>query len=105
MTAFRNLASKYIFYQGLQGQSIVPINNRQVYARTRDIHGGQKKANEWLRCLEVLGVSHVSGGVGADALPALGALENWATNNVAPDALIGQEVLADGTVALEVPDH
>lgn len=99
MTAFRNLGGKYILYQGLSDQSVIPLHTRQVYARIRDIHGGEDETNKWMRYYEVPGVNHVSGGVGADTIAALAYLDNWVTKGTAPDYLVGQHVLTNGTVA------
>lgn len=103
MTAFRNLGGKYILYQGLSDQSVMPLHTRQMYARIRDIHGGQQATDDWFRYFEIPGVNHVSGGVGADTIQALAYLDAWVTNSTAPDLLIGQHVLDNGTVAFERP--
>lgn len=103
MTAFRNLGGKYILYQGLSDQSVIPLHTRQLYARIRDIHGGEYETNKWMRYFEVPGVNHVSGGVGADTIAALAYLDAWVTKAAAPDYLVGQHVLTNGTVAFERP--
>jgi feruloyl esterase len=57
--------------------------------------GGRAATQEFVRLFMIPGRSHCGGGVGAAAIDALGAMEEWVEQGNAPDMLVGAHVKSE----------
>lgn len=99
LTPFWAHGGKLIMYHGWIDQNIAPRNSISYYESVLRKMGGKDhwKTQEFLRLFMAPGMEHCSGGPGPDTFDALGALEQWVEQGIAPDKIIASH-LTNGTV-------
>jgi feruloyl esterase len=85
---FKGAGGKLLIVQGLSDNSVLPRATIDYYETVERTMGGQKETQDFCRLFLLPGVGHGSGGVGADTIDYLSALEAWVENGRAPDRLI-----------------
>lgn len=87
LRAFKAHGGKLLLYHGWNDTGIAPENTILYYESVlREMGGGQE---EWMRLFMVPGMGHCSGGSGPYSFDALGALEKWREEGIAPDQIMG----------------
>ncbi len=89
---FRSLGGKLIQYHGFSDPDITPLTSINYYESVVDVMGrapnghgdGLRETQSFYRLFMVPGMQHCSGGPGPTTFDALGALEQWVEEGVAP---------------------
>jgi feruloyl esterase len=97
LKAFEQHGGKLIMYHGWADQAIQPENSVNYYASVERAMGGAEKTQDFLRLFMAPGMTHCAGGAGPNTFDALGALEQWREQKVAPDTIIASH-LTSGSV-------
>jgi feruloyl esterase len=87
LTAFAARGGKLIMYHGWADQRIAP-GNSITYRNEVGRLLGEPRTNAFLRLYMVPGMQHCSGGVGPDSFDAVGALDRWVAQGMAPKEII-----------------
>jgi hypothetical protein len=103
LSALVRRGAKVIHYHGWEDNAISPINSinyfKSVFAELRDEerHDADKRVRKdsFYRLFLAPGMSHCGGGPGANSFDALGALDNWVANGVAPDRILATKFVND----------
>ncbi len=85
LKAFQDQGGKMIMYHGWIDQNIAPRNSINYYESVK--RKGQ--VEDSFRLFMVPGMGHCGGGPGPNTFDALGALEQWVEEGMAPDRIIG----------------
>lgn len=90
LRGFVRRGGKLLMYHGWIDQNIAPRNSINYYERVRQKmgEGSHRKTQEFLRLFMVPGMQHCSGGPGPNTFDALGALEQWVEQGIAPDRIV-----------------
>ena len=88
---------KLLQYHGWSDPQISPLNSTQYYRRVVGAMGGVANVDSAYRLFMVPGMAHCRGGEGPDTFDALGALERWVEQGIAPDRLLASHS-ANGVV-------
>ena len=98
----RNLqdsAGKLIVYHGWSDPDISPLGSINYYEDVLSLFGSNThresalaKTQDFFRLFLVPGMGHCSGGPGYNSLDALGAIERWVEDGIAPDSILGTRV-------------
>lgn len=94
---FKANGGKMISYQGWADQSVVPLNVVDYYELAERTMGGRAATQEFYRLFMLPGVNHCRGGVGADAIDYITALEAWVEKGQAPDSLTAHHVTPEAS--------
>ncbi|MBN2242324.1 MAG: tannase/feruloyl esterase family alpha/beta hydrolase [Acidobacteria bacterium] len=86
--AFKAHGGKLLLYHGWGDFGIPPENTIQYYESVLEEMG--RGQDDWMRLFMVPGMGHCSGGAGPYSFDALGALEKWREQGMAPDAIMGR---------------
>jgi feruloyl esterase len=104
---FRERGGKMIHNHGL-ADPVVPYmdsisyHERVVAQRVRqsggsvDLEQATRDIAEFYRLFLVPGMEHCRGGAGPDAFDALGALERWVEDGIAPDRIVATKFVGEG---------
>jgi feruloyl esterase len=85
---FEKHGGKIIMYHGWEDSSIAPGNSVNYRDSVVAKMGGAEKTEKFLRLFMVPGMGHCRGGPGPNTFDALGSLEQWREQNVAPEKMI-----------------
>ena len=88
---------KLLLYHGWSDPNITPLTTIQYYKSVVDTMGGTARVSNNIRLFLEPGMGHCGGGEGPNVFDKVGALEQWAEKNKAPDVMIASH-LTDGTV-------
>lgn len=103
LSAAKRRGVKIIQYHGWNDQTLQPAYSPEYYERVTSAMGGLDKTQDFYRLFMVPGMTHCSGGPGANSFGAVGqqippardalhdiqtALENWVERGAAPDRLV-----------------
>ncbi|MEW5958158.1 MAG: tannase/feruloyl esterase family alpha/beta hydrolase [Chloroflexota bacterium] len=88
LTAYNELGGKLILWHGLGDMGVSTGGTINYYNSVVEQVGSEEEAQEFVRLFLAPGVGHCGGGPGADSWDALGALEAWVEDGVAPDQLL-----------------
>lgn len=91
---YKAAGGKLIAYQGLS-DSVIARGTIDYYETVERAMGGPPATQDFFRLFVAPGVGHCSGGVGADAVDLLGALEAWVEHGQAPDRLLSGHLKED----------
>jgi feruloyl esterase len=94
--AFKARGGKLIMYTGLADPVVPPGDIIRYYEEVMKA-GGAADTQSFFRFFPVPGMGHCSGGSGPSSFDALGALEQWHEQGIAPAHLLGRH-LTNGTV-------
>lgn len=103
--SFRKRGGKLLVYHGL-ADPVVPPNESITYHE--QVTEAQQRANPGLkvdafyRLFLVPGMTHCSGGPGADKFDAQAALEKWVEQGIAPESIVASHI-AEGKVTFTRP--
>jgi feruloyl esterase len=95
LSAFSELGGKLLMYHGWIDQNIAPQNSINYYQRVAQTMGGTELVEDFMRLFMIPGVGHCNGGPGTDTFDALGALEQWVEEGIAPESIVASH-LTDG---------
>lgn len=100
---FRDSGAKLILWHGGADTAISPVSTAQYYTAAVAATGGQATADTFMRFYVAPGVSHCTGGAGADNVDLLSALDAWVTQKTAPATLVASKLNTAGTADLSRP--
>jgi feruloyl esterase len=84
---------KLMIIQGWEDSGLPgPLVSLDYYEMVEKLMGGREATQESVRLFMIPGRSHCGGGVGAAAIDALGAMEQWVEQGQAPDMIVGAHV-------------
>jgi hypothetical protein len=93
---------KLILWHGGSDPAINYRSTTEYYKSAVAVVGGQPTADSFMRYYIAPGVNHTSGGVGADTVDLLGALDAWVESGNAPGTQTATKVVS-GSTALSRP--
>ena len=88
LKAFEEHGGRIIMYHGWEDSAIAPGNSVNYRASVVEKMGGVEKTQEFLRLFMVPGMGHCRGGPGPNIFDAMGAMEQWREQNIAPEKII-----------------
>jgi feruloyl esterase len=92
----RTEGHKLMILQGWEDSGLPgPLVSLDYYEMVEKLMGDRAMTQEFVRLFMIPGRSHCGGGVGATAIDALGAMEEWVEQGSAPDMLVGAHVVSD----------
>jgi hypothetical protein len=92
----RTEGNKLMIVQGWEDSGLPgPLVSVDYYEMVEKVMGGREATQESVRLFMIPGRSHCGGGVGAAAIDALGAMEDWVEQGKAPDMLVGAHVKSE----------
>ena len=94
LSAFKAGGGKLIGYHGWADALITGHYAVHYYESVMDTMGGLDETTDFYRLFMAPGVAHCRGGPGPDRFDAVGALERWVEQGVAPDRMIASKVEA-----------
>jgi len=100
LTTFAQRGGKLIIYHGLADPVFSALDTVAWYD---DLQATMGPTQGWGRLFLVPGMNHCSGGPATDRFDALGAVQAWVENGVAPDQIIASGSLAAGAPPVERP--
>jgi feruloyl esterase len=80
-------------YTGWADPVVPPTDTVAYYEAVAHANSGLDATRDFFRFFPVSGMSHCGGGVGTGTFDALGALERWREQGIAPDVLDGSRAL------------
>lgn len=87
LRAFADLGAKLLLYHGWSDPINAPLSTVNFYDQARSILGDTATSNS-VRLFMAPGMGHCGGGEGPNSFDALGALERWVEDGLAPDRII-----------------
>ena len=90
--AFKNAGRKFIMYAGWADEVVNPLGSSSYYDTVERVIGNRKDTQDFFRLFMIPGEAHIPGGVGAESINYLYALEDWVEKGKAPDRLIGRKL-------------
>ena len=93
LAAFKARGGKMILYSGWADPLISPGVALGFYQHQATALGGVSGIDAFLRLYMVPGLGHCGGGVGADAMDMLTAIENWVEKGTAPASIIATKAV------------
>ncbi len=91
LSGLKAAGTKFILYTGWADEIIDPIGPLEYYEKVEKIFG-RKDTQSFFRFFIIPGQSHIPGGVGAESINYIEALENWVEKGQAPEVLIGHKL-------------
>ncbi|GFE83722.1 feruloyl esterase [Steroidobacter agaridevorans] len=85
---FKSAGGKLITYAGWDDVYVSPAKIVDYYQTVERTMGGRQSTADFFRLFLLPGVTHCSGGKGADSADFLTALEDWVERGRAPDAIL-----------------
>jgi feruloyl esterase len=101
LRAFNARGGKLLIWHGWADEQVHTMGSIEYYDKVVAA-SSKAEADQALRVFLMPGVAHCGGGVGPDSFNALGALEQWVENGVAPNRLIASKIV-DGAVTRTRP--
>jgi feruloyl esterase len=92
LRAFFAQGGKLLQYHGWSDPQIPPLHSVKYYTSVVNSMGGPGQVQESYRLFMVPGMQHCGGGPGPDQFNAMGALERWREQGVAPDQIVASHV-------------
>jgi Tannase and feruloyl esterase len=92
LKTFFDRGGKLLMYHGWNDQLVSPQNSINYYTSVTKALGGAKNVAGSMRLFMVPGMSHCSGGDGADNFDDMKALEQWVEEKKAPDQILVSHV-------------
>jgi len=89
---FKKAGGKFIMYAGWADEVINPVGSYSYYETVERVIGNRKDTQDFFRLFMIPGEAHIPGGVGAESINYLYALEDWVEKGKAPDVLIGRKL-------------
>jgi len=86
--AFRARGGKVLLYTGLADPVVPPEDIIGYYEKVAAAAGGLTEARRFMRFFPAPGMGHCGGGAGPSSFDALGALERWVEQGIAPTRII-----------------
>jgi feruloyl esterase len=93
LSAFDVAGGKLVMYTGWADPVVPPTDTVAYYEAVAHANSGLDATRDFFRFFPVSGMSHCGGGVGTGTFDALGALERWREQGIAPDVLDGSRAL------------
>ena len=93
LSAFKARGGKLISYHGWADALITGHYAVQYYESVLDAMGGLEQTTDFYRLFMAPGVAHCRGGPGPDSFDAVGAIERWVEQGVAPDRIVASKVV------------
>ena len=93
LSAFKARGGKLISYHGWADALITGHYAVQYYEDVLAAMGGPEETTDFYRLFMAPGVAHCRGGPGPDRFDAVGAIERWVEQGVAPDRIIASKVV------------
>ena len=81
---------KLIIFHGWNDQLITPLNSVNYYNSVVETLGGASKVNGSFRLFMAPGMNHCGGGDGPTPVDMVSAIDEWVTNNKAPDKILAE---------------
>ncbi|NML27465.1 tannase/feruloyl esterase family alpha/beta hydrolase [Zoogloea dura] len=103
LAPFANSGAKLILWHGTSDAALSYKQTVSHYMRVKDAMGGQADADKFMRFYLAPGVNHCNGGVGADSVDLVTALDKWVSEGAGPGALVATKRNPDGSEALSRP--
>jgi feruloyl esterase len=88
LSAFQANKGKLLMYHGWADPVVPPEDGIQYYESAGKAMGGTAKIASFFRLFMVPGMGHCTGGPGPSEFDALGALDRWVTEGVAPQKIV-----------------
>jgi feruloyl esterase len=88
LSAFKQHKGKLLMYHGWADPVAPPDDGIRYYESVERAMGGAKKTADFIRLFMVPGMGHCYGGPGPNTFDALGTLDRWVTQGIAPDKVI-----------------
>ena len=92
LRAFEASGGKLLMWHGLSDAAIPATMSALYHDRVAALVGSRARTDAFFRLFLLPGVHHCGGGPGPDAVDAIGALERWVEQGVAPDELLARKV-------------
>lgn len=89
---FKQAGAKLIMYAGWADEVVNPVGSSAYYETVERVMGSRKDTQDFFRLFMIPGEAHIPGGVGAESINYLYALEDWVEHGKAPDVLIGRKL-------------
>lgn len=85
---FLKSSGKLLWYHNLSDEMLTPYMSINRYKRVAELNGGYAKVQEKIRFFGIAGTNHCGlSGNAPTNFDAIGTLESWVEDNVAPDAI------------------
>jgi feruloyl esterase len=88
LSAFQKNRGKLLMYHGWADPVVPPEDGIRYYEGVAKALGGADKVLSFFRLFMVPGMGHCNGGPGPNTFDALGALDQWVTNDAAPERIV-----------------
>jgi feruloyl esterase len=86
---FRDRGGKLVMFHGWSDPAISALNSIDYWTRVVRSMRGRRRTDAFLRLFLAPGMQHCAGGPGPNVFDAVGALERWVEERVAPDRIVG----------------
>ncbi len=96
LKAFKAHGGKLLMFHGWSDPIISPMESIDYFENVVDAMGGMDKTTDFVRLFMFPGVGHCQGGPGPDIFDKIGAIEQWAEQGLAPDAIVATRTGGDG---------
>jgi feruloyl esterase len=97
LAAFKQHTGKLLIYHGWADPVAPPEDSIRYYESVQRTLGGPEKVADFFRLFMIPGMGHCYGGPGTDTFDALGALDRWVVQGIAPDKIVASHSTA-GTI-------
>lgn len=85
---FQKRQGKLLMYHGWADPVVPPEDSIRYFKSVQDAMGGADKTSAFIRLFLAPGMGHCGGGPGPDTFDALGTLDRWVSERVAPERMI-----------------
>ncbi len=99
---FKARGGKLLMYTGLADPVVPPEDPMSYYEAVARAAGGVAQTQTFFRFFPVPGMGHCGGGVGPNAFDALGTLEGWVEQGIAPSRIVAAQS-TDGKITRTRP--
>jgi feruloyl esterase len=103
LSRFRRGGGKAVLWHGWADSGISPGDSILFYEKIQKANGGPERTAEFARLFMAPGVAHCGGGEGANQFDALGALEAWVEDGIAPQSILATRPASDAQPAITRP--
>lgn len=93
---FRDHGGKLVMFHGWSDPAISALNSIDYWGRVVRSMSGRRRTDAFLRLFLAPGMQHCAGGPGPSAFDAVGALERWVEEGVAPERLVAEHRTRSG---------
>jgi len=98
ISAFTHRGGKLLLFAGWADPVVPPQDTIAYYGAVSAAMGGPAKISSSVRLFMVPGMAHCGGGPGPNLFDALGALDEWVTQNKPPARIFASHVSAGGKI-------